>query len=192
MHHYDGLTLAGVQVGDLHKANGLDLRQPQGAHVEDLCGLGNECPNRKGLVEGHSMQTCMAPFGVRATFAAVTTPRGTFGPRAAVLPQVNKLGGTSSNRASSFEFGLHKFSRLTALCRPSACFFLPDTNEKTPLRWMEGVSGVCNGLSSITLDDYSLLSSMLMRSVTSLMDILSSPFTSALARLMPSSLSLSR
>ena len=88
MHHLDGLTLAGVQVGDLHKANGLDLGQPQGAHVEDLCGLGNEGPNWKGLVEGHSLLASVAPFGARAEFATVTTPRGTFGPRAVVLSQV--------------------------------------------------------------------------------------------------------
>ena len=49
---------------------------------------GNEGPNRKGLVEGHSMQACVAPFGARAEFAAITTPRGTFGPRAVVLPEV--------------------------------------------------------------------------------------------------------
>ena len=79
---------ASKQVEGLHKAVGLDLRQPQGAQVEDLCGLGNEGPNRKGLVEGHSLWACMAPFGARFEYATITTPRGTYGPRAVVLPQV--------------------------------------------------------------------------------------------------------
>ena len=57
-----------------------------------MCGLGNEDPNRKGLVEGHSLLASVAPFGARAVFTAVTTPRGTYGPRAVVLSQVKAVG----------------------------------------------------------------------------------------------------
>ena len=42
------------QAGGLHKASGLDLRQPHGAQAEGLCGVGDASDYGSGLVEGHS------------------------------------------------------------------------------------------------------------------------------------------
>ena len=41
-----------------------------------------------GLAEGQSPLARVAPFGAHAVRDDVTTPRGTYGPRAVVLPQV--------------------------------------------------------------------------------------------------------
>ena len=44
-----GLLCQAGRSNDLHKASGLDLRQPQGALAEGQCGLGREGYNRTGL-----------------------------------------------------------------------------------------------------------------------------------------------
>jgi len=58
-------------VEDHNKADGLDLRQPQGAQAVGLVWPGGQGIQQTGLVEGHSRQAVLIPFysGVQQVFA---------------------------------------------------------------------------------------------------------------------------
>ena len=82
------ITIDGVWPKVTTRPTALTYMNLRAHRPKTLCGLRKGGTNRRGLAEGHSLQTLLAPFGAQAESAAVTTPRGTFGPRAVVLLQV--------------------------------------------------------------------------------------------------------